>query len=55
MEELISRPFVGQIQFQLVLQKDMGTESAIGCGCGCGYGCECLERVQNFQRASNWN
>ena len=31
MEELISRPFVGQIQFQLVLQKDMGTESAIGC------------------------
>ena len=31
MEELISRPFVGQIQFRLVLQKDMGTESAIGC------------------------
>ena len=31
MEELISRPFVGQIQFQLVLQKHISTESAIGC------------------------
>ena len=30
-EELISRPFVGEIQFQLVLLKRMGTESAIGC------------------------
>ena len=30
-EELISRPFVGEIQFRLVLQKRMGTESAIGC------------------------
>ena len=30
-EELISRPFVGEIQFQLVLLKHMGTESAIGC------------------------
>ena len=31
MEELISRPFVSEIQFRLVLQKRMGTESAIGC------------------------
>ena len=31
MEELISRPFVGQIQFQLVLLKRIETESAIGC------------------------
>ena len=30
-EELISRPFVGETQFQLVLQKRMGSESAIGC------------------------
>ena len=30
-EELISRPFVGEIQFRLVLLKRMGTESAIGC------------------------
>ena len=30
-EELISLPFVGEIQFQLVLLKPMGTESAIGC------------------------
>ena len=81
MEELISRPFVGQIQFQLVLLKRIETESAVVClifspmdslpahsleiwlerweilvstkeSDGCGYGCECLERVQNFQRAS---
>ena len=25
MEELISRPFLGEIQFQLLLDKDMGT------------------------------
>ena len=31
MEELISRPFVGQIQFQLVLLKRIETESAVGC------------------------
>ena len=30
-EELISRPFVGQIQFQLVLLKRIETESAVGC------------------------
>ena len=30
-EELISRPFLGEIQFRLVLLKRMGTESAIGC------------------------
>ena len=95
MEELISRSFVGQIQFQLVLLKRIETESAVGClvfslaltflfprslpcsklfslpahsleiwlerwqilvstkeSDGCGYSCECLERVQNFQRAS---
>ena len=31
MEELISRSFVGQIQFQLVLLKRIETESAVGC------------------------
>ena len=30
MEELISRPFVGQIEFQLVLLKRIETESAMG-------------------------
>ena len=30
-EELISRPFVGEIQFQLVLLKRVETESAMGC------------------------
>ena len=30
-EELISRPFVGEIQFQLVLLKRIETESAVGC------------------------
>ena len=93
MKELISRPFVGQIQFQLVLLKRIETESAVGClvflsrslflfprslpaqSCSacrltlCKYcwkdekylwapksetaAVSPLERVQNFQRASN--